>query len=320
MLAVGRAGHPGGALPQQVFEQLAAQVLPGHLGLGDGEGDGEGLAALGVLVGRFQRLDIKVHSNGVVGNLHRLQVQGGVLGLGIHLPVDGLEIRVLLLALGRGEGQIARRRPVSVLRKAIFQGDLEIFPGLGLCRLPVHCDHRGSLGHHQLVVLHLIAVVPGGGVYLFLHPVHQVGQGGVVLGQGQGHLAGHAQHVAHQLRPANKKVSAADVPGVPGALGGVNGQLVGGQALLNVLILQGKGDIAALLFHRILNGFPSLLHRHVGDVNPRHRHVGQNGTPARRPGTGAQVGRRQKSHHRAGDDPGQLAAARALVYSLSIHI
>ena len=64
----------GGALPQQVLEQLAPQVVLGHLGPGDGEGDGEGLAAFGVPVGGFQIIHVEVHPHGVVGDLHGVQV------------------------------------------------------------------------------------------------------------------------------------------------------------------------------------------------------------------------------------------------------
>ena len=263
------AAHAAGGLPQNVPEEAAPQVVLGHLGLGDGQGDGEGLAALGVPVGGSQGLHVKVDAHHVVGNLHSLQVQGGILGLCEHLPVDGLEVGLLQLALGGLEGELILRR-LALGCKAVFKRLLDALPGILSHRLPVHCGNRRSLGHHQPVLLQLVAVVLHRRVDGPLHPVHQVVQGELLFRQRQGHLAGAAQHMAHQLRPAGEKAAVADVPGVLGALSRVHRRLVEGYGLLDILIDQGKGDIPALLLHGGLDGAFGLLHRHVGYVDSRY--------------------------------------------------
>ena len=177
MLPVGRAGHRGGALPQQVLEQLAPQVLLGHIGPGDGEGDDNRIAALGVCIGGFQLLDVEVQPHLVVGDLHGLQVQRGVLGLSVHLPVDGLKVRVrrgVVLCDGHGNGLLnGAALPAQALHKGLFNGGL----GVLLHLRPVDAGPGRGLGHYQLEALNLVAVLPCGVLNGLFHVHYKVVQG-----------------------------------------------------------------------------------------------------------------------------------------------
>ena len=316
--SAGRAGDLAGGLSQQVPEQVAPQVLLCDLGPGHGDRDGKGLAPLGLPVGLLQLLHVEVYPYHVVGNLHGLQIQGGILGLGTQLLVYGPEIGLLpLLALGGGQGEGVLCPPA--VRQGIFKGGLKLGPDLIPGRLPVDGDDGRTLGHLQAVTLDLIGVVllPGG--HRLPHPVHQAGHGGVVLRNRQGHLGGGPQHVAEELKSAGEKVLMADLPGVFDALPHIYRHVSAVDGLGEALVRQGEGDIFTLLRHGRRYLVPGLLHKHVRHVDPRHAHVGQNRVLPGHPGAGCQIGRRQHTRRRAGNNPAALPAALALRYTLSIH-
>ena len=318
VLAVGRAGYPGGPLPQQVLEHLALQALPGHLGLGPGHGDGEGLPPLGALVGGPQGLHIEVQPLLVVADRHGLQVQLRVPGLGIEGLVDGVKVGLLGLALAGGEGDGAAHLAhlsAEPAGEGVLEGRLRVPAHL----LPVHRKGGDPLGHHQLVLLQLVGGVLRAGRHLPLHLGQHPVQAALPLREGHGDLAGAAHHVGQQDRTAGQKALPPHLPGVLDALSGVHLQVGGGKGVAHILIAQSQGDVPAPLAHHVVHRLPGLLHGQIGYIHPSHRHVGQNGIPAPRPDAQSYVRRGQCPRRAASDDPREPAAPFMFCNSLSIH-
>ena len=318
-LSVGGAGHIGGAGAKHVPEQLGLQGGLGHAGLGDGQGDGEGLPLPGGLIGGPQPVHVEVHAHRLRLDLVVL-VHGGVLGLGIELPVDGVKVRGLGRDLSGGKlrrlGDGALLPLAQLLRKGQVHGLAHGVHRLG----PVHARAGFALGHGQLVAGHLIGGQNHAAarrlVGLLQLGLQRLGHRPVALGQGQVGLA-QPQPVG-QIGPAPGDGVAP--PHRERLLGGgapVIAQLVGGQGAGPVPVAQLHGDLPAVIRLGGGHGGLDLLPGQAGHVLSRKGHIGEGPGQSPRPHAQPRIGRAQHRRRPRGHDrPGPPALLVLLVPAL----
>ena len=130
--------------------------------------------------------------------------------------------------------------------------------------------------------------------HLALHILQQGSQSGLLVLQGQLHLAA-CPYQMGQILTAPEQEGA--LPGLHGRLDGgllVHGQVGGGQLAAPALAGDVQGDgVAALLCQGVFQGIRRLVPGHAGHVQSADAHMGHNNVPAAHPGAQAQIAAQQ---------------------------